>query len=138
MYQEVLASFSCFVFQDDTSESDIKVKCGNDQQFVYPTTWPTCVDRLNCPKPFIDETVMSYDWDDSIGVTPEYSVEYTCVRLNKLLGPLADLDSEDEARIDNLGWVHLKLLDCLTRITNANCKKNCQLPNSMKMRIKIK
>ena len=123
MYQEVLASFSCFVFQDDTSESDIKVKCGNDQQFVYPTTWPTCVDRLNCPKPFIDETVMSYDWDDSIGVTPEYSVEYTCVRLNKLLGPLADLDSEDEARIDNLGWVHLKLLDCLTRVTNANCKK---------------
>ena len=105
-------------FQDDTSESDIKVKCGNDQQFVYPTTWPTCVDRLNCPKPFIDETVMSYDWEDSVGVTPEYSVEYTCVRGNKLLAPLADLDSGDEARIENLGWVHPKLFDC-----SANKKK---------------
>ena len=56
---------------------------------------------------------MSYDWEDSVGVTPEYSVEYTCVRENKLLAPLADLDSGDEARIENLGWVHLKLFDCL-------------------------
>ena len=52
---------------------------------------------------------MSYDWEDSVGVTPEYSVEYTCVRENKLLAPLADLDSGDEARIENLGWVHLNL-----------------------------
>ena len=58
---------------------------------------------------------MSYDWEDSVGVTPEYSVEYTCVRENKLLAPLADLDSEDEARVENLGWAHLKLFDCLAR-----------------------
>ena len=61
---------------------------------------------------------MSYDWEDSVGVTPEYSVEYTCVRENKLLAPLADLDSGDEARIENLGWVYLKLIDYL-----ANKKK---------------
>ena len=120
----------CFDFQDDNSESDIKVKCGNDQQFVYPTTWPTCIDRLNCPKPFIDETVMSYDWEDSVGVTPEYSVEYTCVRENKLLAPLADLDSGDEARIENLGWVHLKLFDCLANKKKLFLIKGCFLITS--------
>ena len=73
---------------------------------------------------------MSYDWEDSVGVTPEYSVEYTCVRENKLLAPLADLDSGDEARIENLGWVHLKLFDCLANKKKLFLIKGCFLITS--------
>ena len=68
---------------------------------------------------------MSYDWEDSVGVTPEYSVEYTCVRENKLLAPLADLDSGDEARIENLGWIHLTLFDCLVNKKKLFSIKGC-------------
>ena len=121
-----------FYFQDDNSRSDIKVKCGNDQEFVYPSTWPTCTDRLNCPKPHIDETVMSYDWDDSIGVTPEYSVTYTCVRPNKLLAPLSDLDSGNEEKIENL--VPSLTINCQLNGTydinmeEWSCTKPCPFP----------
>ena len=51
------------------------VKCKEDKTYDYPATWPTCVDKLDCATPVLDEDTMSYDWTDSVGLTPPFTIE---------------------------------------------------------------
>ena len=60
------------VRSDVTTKSTIELKCNSDQTYDQPSTWPMCVDKLDCTAPSIDETVMKHDWTS--GLTPPFAI----------------------------------------------------------------
>ena len=55
--------------------------CQDDLNYENPTTWPECVDKIDCQTPDIDTSVMSYDWDSTATdpLTPPFAIEYVRV-----------------------------------------------------------
>ena len=62
------------VRSDKPTLSTIDVTCKDDQTYAEPSTWPTCVDKLDCTAPSVDDTVMKHDWTS--GLTPPFSIKY--------------------------------------------------------------
>ncbi len=72
-----------FCFQNDSSKTTYGVQCLPGATFETPSTWPQCVDKLDCPIPEIDPTLMTYDWNSSASdpLTPPFSIEYEIIHL---------------------------------------------------------
>ena len=61
------------VRSDIPTKSTIELTCKDDQTYKVPATWPTCVDKLDCAAPSVDDTVMKHDWTS--GLTPPFSIK---------------------------------------------------------------
>ena len=64
------------LFKDNPEIDYYEVECKGDQTFKFPTQWPKCVDKLDCQTPFLDEAIMTHNWDqNSVGLTPPFDIE---------------------------------------------------------------
>ena len=62
-------------FQNDKSKSYYEVKCQENQNYAEPSTWPECVDKLDCKTPDYDKNVFTSTWAAGDGLTPPFTVE---------------------------------------------------------------
>ena len=61
-----LQTINSNLFQDDPTISTYEIKCKDNQDYAVPSTWPQCVDKLDCSTPHLDDW-MIYDWSDATG-----------------------------------------------------------------------
>ncbi len=87
------------VLLDQPTKSSYEVTCKTDQTYHVPTTWPVCVEKLDCEEPKVDETVMSFDWTEGSSTTPPFTVKYACVRERKKIVLSSDLNQGLEGSV---------------------------------------
>ncbi len=115
---------------DDNAKNTIEAQCGPDLNYQYPDPWPVCVDRLDCPEPYIEEGVMAYDWETGSALTPEFSIEYSCIWPGKLLIPIQDLEAGLDRNVQASLTINCQLNGTYdTNMEEWTCTKPCPFPS---------
>ena len=117
------------VREDDHDLSTFWLACETDLSFESPA-WPQCIDRLDCPVPDNhDPLEITVTWSTGDSLTPEFSLDYTCVRPGKKIIPSSELDNSiTDNMADSLP------VQCLLNgtynldISQYSCTKPCQSP----------
>ena len=107
------------------------MKCKDNQQYATPSTWPECVDKLDCSVPPLDNGVMTYDWDSSsIGVTPPFTVEYACKFPNKKIVKKSELKAGNSNNLADTLTTTCQVNGTYdVNVEDYDCTKPCPFPS---------
>ena len=107
------------------------MKCKDNQQYATPSTWPECVDKLDCSVPPLDNGVMTYDWDSSsTGVTPPFTVEYACKFPNKKIVKKSELKAGNSNNLADTLTTTCQVNGTYdVNVEDYDCTKPCPFPS---------
>ena len=127
--QPNLQIVKCKLFQDDPTISTYEIKCKDNQDYAVPSTWPQCVDKLDCSTPHLDDW-MIYDWSDATGKTPPFAIEYECKFPNKKIVSKKDLKKDDDSNLLDSLTINCQVNGTYDKdINDYECTKPCPFPS---------
>ena len=117
------------VLKTNPTKSTFEVKCNEDQSYDEPTTWPECTDKLDCSIPPLPLT-MEYDWLDSVGITPPFSLTYNCKFPNKKILLTQELEKDISDNMEDTLTVTCNLNGTYDlNIEDFSCTRPCPFPS---------